>query len=243
MSAYLKKFIEYAGKYGWVISIILSVAALGFSVYNLRVLKIKITQQNSQAAAAPAPGGVAGISVDKLLAGMSGSEPVLGDKNAPVTMYEFADFQCPFCKRFFDSSLPELKQKYVDTGKVKVIFVNVAFLGQESKDAAEAAKCASDQGQFWPYHDSLYDNQSGENQGTFSAAKLQSLAKNLHLNLNDFNQCTASHKYQKAVSDETDLANQNGVSSTPTFLINGQQIIGAQPTATFEQKLDDLLKN
>lgn len=82
---------------------------------------------------------------------------ILGDPNAPVTVIEYGDYQCPFCARFFTDVEPFIRDEYIKTGKVKMVFRNYAFLGPESVDAAEAAECAKDQGKFWEFHDALYE--------------------------------------------------------------------------------------
>ena len=89
--------------------------------------------------------------------------PRLGDAGAKVTIVEFADFQCPFCGRFQQTVYPQIKSDYIDTGKAAFIYQDFSFLGEESTVAAEAAKCAGDQGKFWEYHDYLFTHQKGEN--------------------------------------------------------------------------------
>ena len=96
-----------------------------------------------------------------------------GDANAPVTMIEFGDFQCPFCGRYATSAGLQVEEQYIKTGKVRFGFVNFAFLGSESTWAAEAAECAADQNKYWEYHDKLYNSQSGENQGAFNKDNLK----------------------------------------------------------------------
>jgi protein-disulfide isomerase len=237
----LKSILNELKKYSWVVTIILSLAAFGFSAYNLKLTNQKLSSAPSYSGLGTQ---VAGSTVDiaKFTSELTGKEPVLGDKSAKLTIYEFADFQCPFCKKFFDQNLTEIKSKYIDTGKVKFIFINLAFLGQESIDAGQAALCASDQGQFWAYHDQLYKNQKGENLGNFSTEKLSSLARLVNLNLTDFNQCVSSHKYEKMVNDEVALARKYGITGTPTFFIRDRILKGVIPLVSFKQTLDELLK-
>jgi protein-disulfide isomerase len=165
-----------------------------------------------------------------------------GDPNAPVTIIEFADFQCPYCGRFFAQTEPQIDEQYMQGGKVRLGYFNFAFLGQESNWAAEAAECASDQNKFWEYHDKLYESQSGENQGAFSKDNLKKFAKELGLDTSAFNECLDSGKYTQLVQDESSMASSIGVRSTPTFLINGQAVVGAQPFEIFKQTIDSLLK-
>ena len=165
-----------------------------------------------------------------------------GDPDAPVTIIEFADFQCPFCGRFFAETKPQIDEQYMQSGKVRFGYFNFAFLGPESTWAAEAAECAADQNMFWEYHDKLYDSQSGENQGAFNKDNLKKFAEKLGLDTSAFNKCIDSGKYTQLIQDESSLASSIGVRSTPTFLINGQAVVGAQPFEVFQQTIDSLLK-
>ncbi|MBI2635397.1 MAG: DsbA family protein [Parcubacteria group bacterium] len=163
---------------------------------------------------------------------------ILGDKNAPVTMIEYGDFQCPFCGRFFKETESTLREKYIKTGKIKFIYRDFAFLGPESTWAANAARCAGEQGKFWEYHDYLYSNQRGENQGAFSKDNLKGFAKVVGLDSAKFNSCLDSDKYNDAVSKETKAGGEAGVTGTPASFINGVLYAGALPTANFTQIID-----
>lgn len=165
-----------------------------------------------------------------------------GDPKAPVTMIEFGDFQCPFCGRYASEVNPQVQAQYVQTGKVRFGFVNFAFLGSESTWAAEAAECASDQGKYWQYHDKLYSSQGGENQGAFSKDHLKQFAQELGLDPQTFNDCLDSDKYAALIQSDTGLSSSLGVQSTPTFVVNGESVVGAQPFEVFQQTFDTLLK-
>lgn len=119
---------------------------------------------------------------------------------------------------------------------------NFAFLGPESTWSAEAAECAADQEKFWEYHDKLYDSQSGENQGAFNKENLKKFAQEIGLDTQAFNECLDSGKYMALIQEDTQAASSLGVKSTPTFLINGQPVIGAQPFDVFQQTIESLLK-
>ncbi|MBI2031697.1 MAG: DsbA family protein [Candidatus Levybacteria bacterium] len=183
---------------------------------------------------APSPG--VRVKVD------NGHLPVLGKNDAKVTIIEFADFQCPFCERFFKDTIPNLKKDYVDTGKVKLAFRHYAFLGQESTWAAQASECANEQDKFWEYHDYLYNNQGPENSGAFAKDKLIGFAESLGLNKDQFASCLNSDKYSKNVSDDLSAGQKAGVTGTPATFINGQLIVGAQPYASFKTLIDEELK-
>ncbi len=161
-----------------------------------------------------------------------------GDVNAPVTMIEFGDFQCPFCGRYATGAGLQVEEQYIKTGKVRFGFFNFAFLGSESQWAAEAAECASDQNKYWEYHDKLYNSQSGENQGAFNKDNLKKFAEELGLDKQAFNECLDSGKYTSLVQDDTQVSSSIGVQSTPTFLINGKPVVGAQPIEAFKQVID-----
>lgn len=164
-----------------------------------------------------------------------------GDPNAPVTMIEFGDFQCPYCGQHASIVGPQIDEQYIQSGKVRFGYFNFAFLGQESNWAAEAAECAADQNLFWEYHDKLYGSQSGENQGTFSKDSLKKFATDLGMDSSPFNECLDSGKYTQLIQEESRMASSIGVRSTPTFLINGKAVVGAQPFEIFEQTIDSLL--
>ena len=167
--------------------------------------------------------------------------PRLGSADAQVTVVEFADFQCPFCSRFQQLVYPQLKAEYVDTGKASFVYQDFAFLGEESKLSGQAAKCASEQGKFWEYHDYLFSHQKGENEGAFSVKNLKTFARNLKLNYSDFGACLDSGKYATVVDAETKSGRDIGVTGTPTVLVNGKVMVGAQPYASFKQAIDEAL--
>lgn len=148
----------------------------------------------------------------------------MGDPNAPVKVEEFADFQCPSCGGFTRDLEPQIVKDYVATGKVYFKFIPFSFIGPESKAAAEAAYCASDQGKFWEYHDLVLNDQRGENQGWYSSARLLGYASDakLGLNITDFKTCFESGKYKQKVLDDIEYSKKNNINSTPSFIVNGQ---------------------
>ncbi|HZR97302.1 MAG TPA: thioredoxin domain-containing protein [Chloroflexota bacterium] len=157
---------------------------------------------------------------------------VKGDPAAPVTIAVWADFQCPACRLFALGPGRQVEERYVKDGTAKLVWHNLAFLGQESVWAAEAADCADAQGRFWDYHDKLYAEQTGENRGAFGKDNLKRFAADLGLDQAAFNACLDSDRYAGQVKAERDAGRQQGVSATPTLFINGQKIQGAPP---FEQ--------
>lgn len=171
------------------------------------------------------------------------NSPYLGKSDAKVTMIEYGDFQCPYCAKFFSEVLPQLKSKYIDTGKVKFYFQNFAFLGNESIRAAEAASCAQDQGKFWDYYNKLYSEQKGEEMGAFSDPNLIKFAQDLKLDAQLFEQCFNSRTKKAEVEQETNTAEQNySVNSTPTLFINGKKINGSGSVSAYETAIEAALK-
>lgn len=147
-----------------------------------------------------------------------------GQADAPVAISEYLDFQCPFCRRAAVSVLPIIDADYVATGKVRIEVHPIAILGDESGLAAQAARCAGEQGKFWEYHDILFANQSGENRGAFTKERLKQMATALQLDVEAFGSCLGSGKYAGVVEQETQAAHAAGVRGTPTFLVNGKRV-------------------
>lgn len=147
-----------------------------------------------------------------------------GEEKAPVVVVEYGDFQCPACKYFFQTSVKQLKDEYVQSGKVRFVFRQFAFLGDESLWAAEASECANEQGRFWDYYDKLYQEQNGENVGIFSKDNLKKFAVDLKLDIAGFNQCLDAGRYTDKVKQETQEGQQAGVRGTPSVFVNGQYI-------------------
>jgi len=161
-------------------------------------------------------------------------DPVLGSKDAKVTIVSFEDYQCPFCGKAFQQTFPLIKKEYIDAGKVKMVFRDFPLgFHQEAQPAAEASECADEQGKFWEYHDGLFNNQQNLGQALY----LQ-LAGELKLDANKFKQCLDSGKYRQEVQDDFAYGSQVGVSGTPTFFINGLPLVGAQPYQAFKQIID-----
>lgn len=147
-----------------------------------------------------------------------------GAPDAPVVVIEYADFQCPYCRQFATGPERQLKTDYIDPGQVRFVFRHMPFIGDESRWAAEAAECANEQGRFWDYHDELFAEQAGENEGAFGPDNLKRFAADLNLNPEQFNQCLDSGQYRDKVQQEMSKGQRLGVTSTPTLFVNGQLI-------------------
>jgi protein-disulfide isomerase len=154
----------------------------------------------------------------------------LGDPNAPVTIEVYEDFQCPSCRNFTQDVEPLIVQNYVATGQVRYIYRQFPFLdnsvpGNESHQAANASMCALEQGRFWDYHDMLFANWKGENQGAFADKRLVAFAEALGLNMDEFNSCFDSNKYQDVIQEDIASGRQVGVTGTPSVVINGKLLV------------------
>lgn len=167
-----------------------------------------------------------------------GDNPAEGDKNAPVTIVEFSDFQCPYCGRFYSQTYTQIREQYIKTGKVKVYFRNFPLSFHENaQKAAEAVECAGEQGKFWEMHDKLF-----ENQDKLDVASLKQYAKDLKLDTTKFNTCLDSGKMASKVQKDFSDGSSFGVSGTPSFFINGKLLVGAQPFSAFQQEIEAALK-
>ncbi len=178
---------------------------------------------------------------NKVVQASAGGSPFLGNKDAKITIIEFADYRCPFCERFYNDAEKQIIANYVNTGKAKFVFKNYAFLGQESVWASEAAECANEQGKFWEYHDWLYNNQAPESDlAYYSKANLVKYAGKVGLNTGQFSSCLNSDKYSAKVTSEFNEGKDAGVTGTPTVFINGQSLVGAQPFSAFKAVIDNI---
>jgi protein-disulfide isomerase len=140
------------------------------------------------------------------------------------------------------STARQIDEAYVKTGQVRVVFKNRAVLGPESVWAAEAALCAADQGKFWQYHDKLFENWAGENQGAFSKANLKRFASDLGLDAGAFGSCLDGDKTLTQVKNETQESQARGVHGTPSFFINDELVEGALRFEEFRRVIDSLLR-
>ncbi len=231
-------FSDWLKEYSSGLSLLFALIAIGIGAYNSYQIKnLVLTKDQANSGALQKPAVIEANRL-KVLNELPKNTPYLGNPNAKLTMVEFADFQCPFCGRFQKETFPTLKKEYIDTGKVKFVYMDFAFLGQESKDAAEAANCAAEQGKFWQYHDEVFANQNGENQGNFNKINLEKFATNAGLNLDQFKSCVAQNKYDAQISASQKLGQKYGISGTPGFLIGKEFINGAAPLDNFEQVID-----
>ena len=175
----------------------------------------------------------------------SGS-PVLGDVSSPVTIVEFGDYQCPFCKRWNETVKPAIEKNLIDIGKASLIYVDFPIIGPDSITIHAGSYCAAEQGLYWKYHDFAYANQGHENDGWANSENLKLLVSGIDgLDADSFAECLDSKKYEKRVKDNKKIASDAGARSTPTFIIIPQEgqaemITGVQPYGTFKAVIDEM---
>ena len=180
------------------------------------------------------PTGVVAVRADDFV----DDDPVLGNKNAPLTIVELSDFQCPFCKRARDDAIVQIEEQYVKTGKVKLVYRDfpLSSIHPMAQKAAEASECADDQGKFWEYHDIIFENQE-----SLSLASLKQWAATLELDTTTFNNCLDSGKQAGEVANDLSDASAAGGRGTPYFIVGNQPLSGAQPFAAFQQAIESQL--
>jgi protein-disulfide isomerase len=190
---------------------------------------------------------IVGVSVD--------DDPTLGDKNAPITLIEFSDYECPFCKSYFDQTLPRIKQKYVDTGKVKIVYrdLPLPFHDPMATKEAIAANCARDQRGdegYFQYHDEIFTRTKSNGNG-LSDSDLEKISQDLGLDLSQFKACIEDERQSEEVKKDLSDARSVNASGTPTFfigkstengVIQGERLVGAQPFSAFETVIEKYLK-
>jgi len=172
--------------------------------------------------------------------------PILGSDSAPITIIEFGDYQCHQCYNWFHNTKDSVVENYIETGKANLVFVDLAFLGRDSPKAAAATYCAEEQGKYWEFHDLLYTSQEGIDSGWANSERLKAFAFSLGLDMELFDSCIDSGKFNKRVQFNINEAKKQGASATPTFIIvnsNGQQqkLVGAQPYAVFKDVIDSMI--
>lgn len=185
----------------------------------------------------PVAGEKVNVSVD--------DDAFIGDEKAKVTVVEFSDFQCPFCRSFWSGAYQQIKKEYIDTGKVKFVYRDYPLQFHPAAQAsAEATECAQEQGKFWEMHDKIFQEQAKQGTGTvtYGVVELKKWASQIGLNPAKFNECLDSGKHKSEVEKDTADGLSYGVSGTPTIFVNGYPIVGAQPFAVFKALIDKELK-
>jgi protein-disulfide isomerase len=171
--------------------------------------------------------------------------PVLGDLKAPVTLIEFTDYECPFCKKFYKNALPKLKKAYIDTGKLRLVVRDFPLpFHKNARSAANAAHCAEEQDKFWPMHNALYEGNK------MNAEDIKNHATKIGLKLEPFQTCLSSKRYKKQIDNDMKEAQIAGIRGTPAFilgkttdnLVSGEFISGTRDFNFYKSRIDKLLK-
>ena len=203
----------------------------------IRQVLEKIEKQGGRTAKGPSRPTTASFSIK--------GKHTLGAEDAPVTVIEFADYQCPFCLRFAKTTFPLLKQKYIDTGKVRWVALNLPLpFHKDARKAAQAAHCAGEQGKLWEMRDVLFKNPQKLN-----TENLPAHAETLSLDMDAFNACLLSDRHLAEIDQDAKDANAVRLTGTPSFIIGkstgdeitGQVVIGAQPMKAFDSAITKAL--
>ena len=177
----------------------------------------------------------------------SDNDPIRGDPNAPITIIEFSDFQCPFCARFHVQTLPLLLEEYIDVGKVNLVYRDfpIQSIHPNALPAAVAAECANEQGNYWEYHDTLFEKQSSWSRLDSNAAisTFSQYATDIGLEQQQFDSCLGSGKYLEEVQGDLSDGRDYDITGTPGFFIGNEEIgfvkiNGAQPFDSFQRIID-----
>ena len=229
-----------------ILTVLLVVAAFAIGAMAMQIKMLKTTAQPAQSPAAP---GQAVAEEPQVLSEALWQEvigkPVFveGPETAKVTLVEFTDYQCPFCKRHFDQTEAQIETQYIKTGKIRWLIRDLPLsFHQNAHLAAEAARCAGDQNKYKLMHDKLFATQTVWAESTTAKTVFSGYARGLGLNSSTFDQCLTSGQYQAAVDEDLALAQKIGANGTPTFYINGQPIVGAQPFSAFKSAIDAALE-
>lgn len=238
-----------------ILVILLIIASFFIGVLFTRVQYLEKGGAGNTATAAPIqktapqtpqqPTGPVDVSLD--------DDPVLGNKNAPVTIVEFVDYECPFCKRFVDDTLVQIKSDYVDTGKVKLVMRDLPLsFHQNAHKEAQAAECAREQGgdeAYFKYHDEIFKRTTSNGTG-LALDQLSVIANDIGMNGSTLQSCLDSEKYKDEVDRDLADAGKYGATGTPSFFIGksngstikGMILVGAQPFAAFKTIIDEQLR-
>ena len=168
-------------------------------------------------------------------------DPILGDKNAKLTIVEFSDYQCPSCEKFWSKILPQLKLQYINTGKVKLVYRDLPLesIHPNARSAAEAANCAGEQSKYFEFHDKLFENQ--QEWASVGIPSFNKYAQEIGLDVNKFSDCINSKKYKDEITNDLRDAASVGARGTPYFIIGNQTVVGAQPFSNFQAIIESQL--
>lgn len=230
------RFGNFVEKYGTPLAILIGMSFVAGSIYlSFGAPNAKIAGQTAANNYSPEETK----EETKIVPPTADDDAFLGSADAPVTIIEFSDFQCPFCRKLWRDVLPQLKKDYIDTGKVKFVYRDYPLTGlhEMAQGSAEAAECADDQGKFWDMHDKMFAEQEKKGAGTiaYTIIDLKKWAGQIGLNQSQFNDCLDTEKYKSEVEKDLADGTASGVRGTPAIFINGKLISGAQPFEVFKR--------
>ncbi len=211
----------------WKITTVVLIALL--AIFLLKGGNNETNPTGQAVANAPTPSAAAPtveVSID--------DDAILGDENAPVTIVEFSDYQCPFCGRFHQETLPQIKSQYIDTGKVRLVYRDFPLsFHPEATPAAIAANCAGEQGKYYEFHDKIF-----ENQASLGSVSYKQWATELGLDINKWETCLSDPNQAAEIRADFNDGGSYGVQGTPAFFVNGKLVSGAQPFGVFQQLIE-----
>ena len=212
----------------------------------LKQIRQLLEKEQAQLAKAAVPQPAAPAPPEKVQMSVGNGWYSIGNADAPVTLVEFADYQCPYCKRFHSDAYAQLKKDYIDTGKVRFVSRDLPLeFHPFALKAAEAVRCAADQGKYWEFRDALFSNADPPNDDV-----IKKTATTLSLDQNALQSCLTSDKYKADVQKDAAEAATLQISGTPSFVLarsskdklDGVRLVGAQPYATFDSAIREMLK-
>lgn len=198
--------------------------------------------QPAAAAAAPTSSPMSPADSASALLAKADAGRILGNPAANVWLIIISDFQCPFCKRWHDETWETIRKEYVETGKIRVAYVNLPLeMHRNAWPAAHAAMCAAVQGKFWPVQDAIMRSQDAWSGLTDPHPAFEQLAKDAGADVEQLRACVQSSAMRPIIQGDIDRANNAGAQSTPTFFVGGKPVVGAQPPSVFREALDAAL--
>jgi protein-disulfide isomerase len=224
-----------------IIAIIVGAVGIGLGAYTIVAVGINLDQQRTTT---PSDAH----SDQRLNSLILNGLPMLGSTDAPITIIEFGDYQCPNCQRFNTQIKPLIVENYISTGKARLIFKDFTIYGHDSVNGAVATYCAGEQGKYWEMHDHLYESQRAINSGWLSMNNIEKFASEIGLANQPFKECLEDDKYKQQVMENFEQGKSIGITGTPTFVIidrDGETkvVTGAQPYSVFKQILDEMSVN
>jgi len=213
----------------------------------LRQIRQLLERQEAQLKSVVAPSMAPAPEPERVQLSVASTWNSIGRAEAPITIVEFTDYQCPYCKQFYTTTFTKIKKNYIDTGKVRWVTRDLPLqIHPYALKAAEASRCAGDQGKYWEMHDALLSSDAPPSDDV-----IKKLVAGLSLDLKNFQRCLDSEKYRAEVQKDAAEAITLQITHTPTFVVgksakgklDGMRIQGAQPFAAFQTPIDVLLKD